>query len=158
MDNSSRKNWLGGSASQWLGGFPVLLLLLFTLVVGAGELTHGQMLRLGEQFFGQPEQNIQYHLLRLDPAAPDCNPNPDMDALVEKEMQAKAPDSMQEMDSMWEQSNAERSAIRQSLEASRAKCLAGFKRFSEIQSHLTPQFFRLQGVGNGFAGFNPFWV
>ena len=47
-----------------------------------------QLLRLGERMFGEPEAGVQYFLLRGDPSRPDCDPNPDLDALVAKELEA----------------------------------------------------------------------
>lgn len=38
-------------------------------------LLHGQLLRLGDALYGDPKNNIQYFLLRMDPEAPTCKPD-----------------------------------------------------------------------------------
>jgi TRAP-type C4-dicarboxylate transport system permease large subunit len=47
---------------------PSLLILCVVVGYGTGELLHGQLLSLGEHLFGE------YHLLRVDPQKPTCDP------------------------------------------------------------------------------------
>ena len=92
MDNTTHSGLriLGRGPSEWLLSLPVFFLLLLTLVIGTGEMFHGQLLRTGESLFGDPKANVQYFMLRADPVAPDCNPNPDIDAEVAAAQQASS--------------------------------------------------------------------
>lgn len=62
----------GRSAAECLASLPLFALLLLTLVVGTGEMVHGQLLRLGERVFGDPAAQVQYFMLRAAPVRPDC--------------------------------------------------------------------------------------
>lgn len=78
-----RRTWV-----EWLSSLPVFLLLLLTLIIGTGEMIHGQLLRLGETLYGSPQTGVQYSFLRADPVAPQCDRNPNIDALVQQKMAA----------------------------------------------------------------------
>ena len=80
----ARQQFLGRSLGDWLSTFPIFCLLILTLVVGTGEMVHGQLLKLGESLFGDPANGVQYWMLRVDPVAPTCNPNVDVDAQVHR--------------------------------------------------------------------------
>jgi hypothetical protein len=41
---------LGYIWNDWISTFIILALLLMTLLIGTGEMIHGQMLRMGERF------------------------------------------------------------------------------------------------------------
>ena len=64
MQSSAGKKWFGRTPSEWLSSLPIFSLLLLTLIIGTGEMVHGQLLRLGERMFGDPENQVQYFLLR----------------------------------------------------------------------------------------------
>ena len=70
---------------RWLATLPVFLLLTLTLVIGTGEMLHGQLLRMGERLFGDPTAGVQYFMLRADPVTPTCDPAPDIDALLARQ-------------------------------------------------------------------------
>jgi hypothetical protein len=78
--------------SEWLATLPVFLLLILTLIIGTGEMIHGQLLRTGEKLFGNQTTGVQYSQLRADPVAPTCDRHPNIDALVQKELAAPADD------------------------------------------------------------------
>ncbi len=75
--------FMNRSLSEWFSSLPVFALLLLTLVIGTGEMIHGQLLRMGERFFGDPATGVQYFMLRADPTKPDCDPNPDVEAITD---------------------------------------------------------------------------
>ena len=81
--------FLNRSLSEWFSSLPVFALLILTLVIGTGEMIHGQLLRMGENMFGDPDSGVQYFMLRADPVAPDCNPN----AVVDTTAPAAAADA-----------------------------------------------------------------
>ncbi|MCU4307766.1 TRAP transporter large permease subunit [Acinetobacter radioresistens] len=78
--------------TEWISTFVILVLLLLTLVIGTGEMIHGQLLRMGERLYGDPASGMQYSFLRAEPEKPTCERHPDMDAQVQKQMQANAAD------------------------------------------------------------------
>ena len=67
---------------DWLIGLPTMMLLMLVLVIGTGEMIHGQLLRLGESMFGDPANQVKYFMLRADPVKPDCDANWNVDAEV----------------------------------------------------------------------------
>ena len=78
--------------TEWISAFTILLLLLLTLIIGTGEMIHGQMLRLGENLYGDPKTGMQYSFLRAEPQKPTCDRNPNIDVLVQNQMQSNAND------------------------------------------------------------------
>ena len=72
--------------TEWISTFVILILLLLTLIIGTGEMVHGQLLRMGERLYGDPATGMQYSFLRAEPTAPDCERNPDIDAQVHAQM------------------------------------------------------------------------
>ena len=77
---------------EWISTFVILALLLLTLIIGTGEMIHGQLLRMGERLYGDPATSMQYSFLRAEPTAPDCDRNPNIDAQVQQQMKANAND------------------------------------------------------------------
>jgi len=62
-DSAEKKSGLGLISyiwTEWISTFLVLLLLLLTLVIGTGEMIHGQMLRIGERLYGDEKIGMQY--------------------------------------------------------------------------------------------------
>ena len=51
---------LGYIWNDWISTFIILALLLITLLIGTGEMIHGQMLRMGERLYGDPASGMQY--------------------------------------------------------------------------------------------------
>ena len=54
--------------TEWISTFFVLLLLLLTLIIGTGEMIHGQLLRVGERLYGNETIGMQYSFLRAEPS------------------------------------------------------------------------------------------
>lgn len=44
MQSSAGKKWFGRTPSEWLSSLPIFSLLLLTLIIGTGEMVHGQAL------------------------------------------------------------------------------------------------------------------
>ena len=78
--------------TEWISTFVVLVLLLLTLVIGTGEMIHGQLLRMGERLYGDPATGMQYSFLRAEPTRPQCERNIDVDSRVQQQMKADAAD------------------------------------------------------------------
>jgi TRAP-type C4-dicarboxylate transport system permease large subunit len=78
--------------TEWISAFFILLLLLLTLIIGTGEMIHGQLLRMGEHLYGDPKTGMQYSFLRAEPRTPSCDLNPNVDAQVQSQMKTNAAD------------------------------------------------------------------
>ena len=57
---------LGYIWNEWISTFAILILLLLTLIVGTGEMIHGQLLRMGERLYGDPATGMQYSFYVLN--------------------------------------------------------------------------------------------
>ncbi len=44
--------------TEWISTFVILILLLLTLLIGTGEMIHGQLLRMGERLYGDSVTGI----------------------------------------------------------------------------------------------------
>lgn len=88
-------NTEAGKATKIFGKFSTVamfLLLLLTLIIGTGEMIHGQLLRVGENLYGNPDTGMQYSFLRAEPAKPSCDLNANIDVQVKERMAANAAD------------------------------------------------------------------
>ncbi|MDO8332324.1 MAG: TRAP transporter large permease subunit [Fluviicoccus sp.] len=140
--------FLNRSLSEWIFSLPVFALLILTLVIGTGEMIHGQLLRMGEKLFGDPPTGIQYFMLRADPAKPDCNPNPDIDAEVQRLIQAQASDPF--ADIMGGGLSAE--DARKSIETAMTLCADKYTAYTSISKHITPALKAYRGFETAFFG------
>lgn len=122
---------------EWLSSLPLFILLTLTLIISSGEMLHGQMLRLGEQFFGDPSAGIQYFLLRADPTAPDCNPNVDVEKEVDKQAAAQASDP-NGIGDLFGDVKFDRDAARRSVMGSIQLCKDQVTMYNAIKAHITP--------------------
>ena len=143
--------FLGRTPTEWLLSLPVFSLLLLTLIIGTGEMFHGQLLRMGENLFGDSKAGIQYFMLRADPAAPDCNPHPDIDAAVTAQIN-KAPASADAIDALFADEVQDPEAIRTSLQKSAVLCQEKQVMYKNITSHLTPTLKAYRAVETSFFG------
>lgn len=127
--------FLNRTWSEWFSSFPVFVLLILTLIIGTGEMIHGQLLRLGEAMYGDPAAGIQYSFLRAEPTAPDCNRNPDIDAMVKQQMAGTGASggSGGDFDSLFGPKNPEE--IKQSLLAAKSDCEDKFKFFEKAKAY-----------------------
>lgn len=126
---------LGRTWLEWLTTLPVFCLLILTLLIGTGEMIHGQLLRMGEQLFGDPAAGIQYSFLRGDPALPTCDRNANIDDLVKKAMAAPADDDG--LGGLFDDAkNPE--AIRESMIAAQNLCKDKYAFHDKVITHITP--------------------
>ncbi|MDP2225919.1 MAG: TRAP transporter large permease subunit [Moraxellaceae bacterium] len=124
--------------SEWFSSLPVFLLLVLTLVIGTGEMIHGQLLRTGERLFGNPDSGIQYFMLRADPALPACDPNQDIDAAAAAGPGASA-GGMDDIDALFSDEVVDVDAQRQSLEKALELCREKHAMYTNVTSHLTAE-------------------
>lgn len=152
MQNSSNKKWMGRSPGEWLFSLPIFSLLLLTLIIGTGEMVHGQLLRLGERMFGDPAHNVQYFLLRADPSKPTCDRNPDIDALVQKQVDDAKNAPKTDMDALFGDTPIDPQAIRESLLSAQKLCAERYDLYDRVSTHITPSLKFYRSIETGFFG------
>ncbi|UDL07303.1 TRAP transporter large permease subunit [Marinobacter sp. CA1] len=120
----------------------LLLLLLFTLLLGMGNSLHSRLLWVGEQTWPN------YYLLNPDATAPECDLSMDVDTEVQRRLDAYKPDP----DDLFS-SPPNASALRESLQRNLALCEQKFAAFEENQKHATPALAAFKTVEQGLADF-----
>ncbi|HET8731238.1 MAG TPA: hypothetical protein VFM34_09040, partial [Moraxellaceae bacterium] len=133
--NTLGPKFLGRSPTEWLLSLPIFALLLLTLVIGTGEYFHGQLLRMGESMFGDQAAGVQYFMMRADPDKPDCDPNPNIDAAVQKEMNSGAGGDA--IDALFSDEKKDPAAIKASIVKAAELCQEKHKMYQAIVSHTT---------------------
>lgn len=123
-------------------GVILLLLLLFTLLLGMGNSLHSRLLWVGEQTWPN------YYLLNPDATEPSCQLEMDVDAEVRKRMDAYKPDP----DDLFS-SPPNPEAIRQSLERNLELCQQEYALYEQNLEHATPALGLFKTVEQGLADF-----
>ncbi|MFO1391805.1 MAG: TRAP transporter large permease subunit [Agitococcus sp.] len=142
--------FLNRSLSEWLSSLPVLMLLILTLVIGTGEMIHGQLLRMGERIFGDPATGVQYFMLRADPAKPDCDTNPDIEAEVQKKINNTGQDDA--FGGLFADEVVDPEAVRQSLLTARDQCVQKNEAYVKLTKHITPTLKAYRSFETAFFG------
>lgn len=137
MKKASR-TYLGRTLGEWFSSLPIFSLLLLTLIIGTGEMVHGQLLRLGESMFGDAAHGVQYFMLRGDPTEPTCNPKLDIDAEVQRQMSQAKPAGGDDVDALFGDVKQDPEVLRKSLVSSTAECQLKHDIYQRIVGHLTP--------------------
>jgi TRAP-type C4-dicarboxylate transport system permease large subunit len=128
-----------------------LVLLGLVLVIGTGEMLHGQLLKLGESAFGDRSQQVQYFMLRADPVRPACDPQADVEAETTRRLAAAPPAATDDaVDALFAAPRADREALRRSLAGMLAQCRAAHDFQQRVQHHITPALRAFRGVEIGF--------
>ena len=122
---------LGYIWNDWISTFIILALLLMTLLIGTGEMIHGQMLRMGERLYGDQTTGMQYSFLRAEPEKPSCDRQPDIEAQVQEQMKVNAAD---EFASMF--GAASEADVRASLLAAQQQCEEKYQFYDKAMKHL----------------------
>jgi TRAP-type C4-dicarboxylate transport system permease large subunit len=127
--------------------------LLLTLIVGTGEMVHGQLLKLGESMFG--DSQVQYFMLRAEPSKPDCNPNVNVEQELARQMAApvtKGGDD--DLGDLFgdEQKPHDPAVLRKSIEQSVAICKAKYDMYAKVMRHQTPQVRAYRTLETSFFG------
>ena len=133
---------------QWLATLPVFLLLTLTLVIGTGEMLHGQLLRMGERLFGDPVAGVQYFMLRADPVTPTCDPAPDIDALLARQPTQASSD----IDDLFDAAEVDPQAQRSALERAAQLCAQRHTLHAAVVAHMTPELKLFRSLETSFFG------
>jgi len=123
-------------------GAVLLLLLLFTLLLGMGNSLHSRLLWVGEQTWPN------YYLLNPDATEPSCQLEMDIDAEVARRVQAYKPDP----DDLFS-SPPNPAAIRKSLESNLELCQQEHAIYQQNREHATPALGMFKAVEQGLADY-----
>lgn len=133
--------------------WPTIGLLVLILILSTGEMIHGQLLKLGDQFFGDPAHRIQYFMLRADPVAPTCPKHLDVEAEVARQIAqgASAPAGQDAIDAMFDSgAPQDPAAVRAAIEDEAKVCAARHAIYEGIRSHITPSLVTFRSVEISF--------
>lgn len=112
----------------------IFILLIATLLISSVSMLQGQMLRMGERMFGNPDIGLQYSVLRADPAKPQCDPNLDVDAAVKQRVNENKNDEFADLFD----SAVDEDAIRQSVLGAQQLCKEKFAMYKLRKDNITP--------------------
>jgi TRAP-type C4-dicarboxylate transport system permease large subunit len=135
--------------TEWISTFFVLLLLLLTLIIGTGEMIHGQLLRVGERLYGNETIGMQYSFLRAEPTKPECDRHPDVDALVKQQMASSSADEFADIFG-----TASENDVRVSVMAGVQQCEEKFQFYDKAIKHIDahPSLRTYRSIETGFFG------
>ncbi|MFN3887555.1 MAG: TRAP transporter large permease subunit [Aquabacterium sp.] len=152
MTSAASRSMLGRTPLEWLSSLPVFIMLLLTLIIGTGEMVHGQLLRLGESMFGDQKAQIQYFMLRAEPSRPTCDPKIDIDAEMAR-LAGQAPKGGDDIDDLFGDEPAMDPTVqRKSLEQSLAICQLKHDLYNRVVEHQTPQVKLYRTIETSFFG------
>ncbi len=139
MHSSSKTAFMNRTWGEWLSSLPMFALLMLTLVIGTGEMVHGQLLRMGERLFGNPSDGVQYFMLRADPSVPTCNPHPDINALVQQQAAGNTGGGGgDDFGGLFANAPVDLAAIRESVQKSVLLCQQQHLMHDKIVHYITP--------------------
>lgn len=127
----------------------ILILLLLTLVIGTGEMLHGQLLRMGERIFGDPSSGVQYFMLRADPVKPECNQNPDETTSANTVTSSYGDD---DIDALFADEVPNPEVVRASIAKAAELCREKNTAYETISQHLTPAVEAYRALETSFFG------
>ncbi len=155
MNAPESRKILGRTYQEWFSSLPVFSLLLLTLIIGTGEMVHGQLLRFGESMFGDSAAQVQYFMLRAEPSKPDCNPDLNLDQELQR-LQAEHSSGSKDddIDDLFGDSSAasDPTVLRKSLEQAQAICKAKFDLYKRVMDHQTPEVKAYRMLETSFFG------
>ena len=155
MNTPDSRKLLGRTVLEWFSSLPVFALLVLTLVIGTGEMVHGQLLKLGESMFGDSKAQVQYFMLRAEPTQPTCDANVNVDAELAKQSAAPAGGNAggDDIDNLFgDQKAADPAVLRKSIEQALAICKAKHELYNKVVQHQTPQVKAYRVLETSFFG------
>ena len=132
------------SSGEWMSALPVFLLLLTVVLAGNGEQVHARLLNVGELLWHD------YFMLRADMPVPDCNPDPDVEAELEK-LKAEA-DNLDGLGELFDDVPFDREAALISLQSSRQLCIDKHRLAEQNRARITPAVIVFRTLETSIAG------
>lgn len=142
----------GRTTKEWFIGLPTIALLMLVLVIGTGEMIHGQLLRMGEQIFGNPQQGVQYFMLRADPEKPACDKNLDIEAELARQMAQGRATSADDIDALFGATEIDPAQRRASLQDGLAQCREKHAMYERAAGAITPAVVAYRTLETSFFG------
>jgi TRAP-type C4-dicarboxylate transport system permease large subunit len=154
MNTPASRKILGRTYLEWFSSLPVFALLLLTLIIGTGEMVHGQLLKLGESMFGDSANQVQYFMLRAEPTRPDCNANVNVETELAKlsAAPAKAADDDGTGGLFGDEKATDPAVLRKSIEQALSICKAKHDLYAKVVQHQTPQLKAYRVLETSFFG------
>lgn len=118
------------SCREWFSTLPVFLLLIIVVIAGNSEQIHARLLNVGELFWHD------YFSLRADIPLPACNPNPEIEAELQK-LEAEV-DDMDGLEDLFEAEPFDRETSLKSLQNARKLCKEKHRLTLQNQARITP--------------------
>ncbi|MFT6422027.1 MAG: TRAP-type C4-dicarboxylate transport system permease large subunit [Thalassolituus sp.] len=118
-------------AYRWLSTLPVLLILVVVVLLNTSHKIHAQLL----QFGGDTWEG--YYQLRIDPVAPPCNPELDIETALQRAMREQAASADDEFDLLAAEPVSP-DVLRQSIVAAQKECRFRVDRYNSIVERITP--------------------
>lgn len=119
------------SATEWFSSLPACILLLLVVIFSTSSDIHNQILRVGEHYWPG------YYKLRVDPVAPTCNPNVDVEAQLQQRLAQSQEDDGLGLD-LFDAEPVNPDLIRTSIENAKAECATKFQEYEAINERITP--------------------
>lgn len=148
--NPRGRQLLGRTPAEWLVSLPVILLLLFTLVIGTGEMVHSQLLKLGETMFGEPAKGLQYFMLRGDNPMPSCSVVTDIDAEVAKQAESANASSGELGDLFGVSEPVDPAVIRNAIVSANELCQKQLDQYQMVKAADSPKLRQFVALETGF--------
>ena len=136
------------SCREWLSTLPVFLLLIAVIIAGNSELIHARLLNMGEALWHD------YFVLRADMPTPDCNPDPDLAAELNR-LEAES-STVEELADLFEAEPFNRQAAQISLQNSRRLCQEKHNLAEQNQARVTPAVIIFRTLETSVAGISLF--
>ncbi len=121
-----KRTWL-----EWLSSLPACLLLLAVVAFSTSSDIHNQMLRGGEQLWNG------YYKLRMDPVAPTCDANRNIETAVAAELAATPADD-DPMAALLGAETRDPVQVRLSVQRALADCRQEHREFAGLAQQMTP--------------------
>jgi TRAP-type C4-dicarboxylate transport system permease large subunit len=136
------------SCHEWLSSLPVFFLLLSVIIAGNSEQIHARLLNACVVIWHD------YFTLRTDIATPDCNPDPDIKAILQK--QEVESESLDGMEDLFDASPFDRKTALLSIQSARQLCISKHHLAQQNQARITPSVIIFRTLETSIAKINLF--
>ena len=119
------------SVKEWFSSLPACILLFLVVIFSTSSDIHNQILQVGEHFWPG------YYKLRVDPVAPSCDPNINVEAKLQERLAQSQEDDGFGLD-LFDAAPVDPDLIRQSIENARQDCINKVKAYEEVMERITP--------------------
>ena len=117
------------SCREWFSTLPVFFLLLSVIIAGNSEQIHARLLNVGEFLWHD------YYTLRADVPVPDCNPDSDIEAALQKLQQET--ETLDGLEDLFDESPFDREVASLSLMNARQLCIKKHQLAEQNQARIS---------------------